>query len=104
MSFANRLTDTLTVTKLIAGTGIKRSYSAVASYPCAIQPLDDQQSAYHGLAYGFSYKCFLQNSADIRASDKVTDQNGLVYSIVGIKKRTYSETPHIEAILVREDG
>ena len=103
MAFTNLLIHTITTKRLTTSTGIKSNYTEVGPFKCFIQPLDDQQTALHGLAMGKAFKCFTDPNLDILASDKVTDQDGVEYTVQGVKNRSYGTFAHNEIILVNED-
>lgn len=95
------LEHTVTISRVTAGAGIKKAYAQVAtSVPCLIQPLDPE-AVETTTAFANDYKVFFALSTDVREGDRLTDANGRVFSVRGIRLRNYgpAHLQHLEAIV-----
>jgi hypothetical protein len=100
MSFTGLLNNTVTVKRPTAGAGIQRTYQQVATgVPCMVQPLSEVAEAQTGSAFGKSLRAFFDVDADVKEGDQVIEQTGMKLYVRGIKKYTYGNFPHIEALL-----
>jgi hypothetical protein len=101
MNLGSLLEHTVSVSRLVASTGIKQTFRNVATdVPCIIQPLNPE-AVETTTGFGTDYKGFFQVDADIREGDRLTDQVGRVFSVRGIRLRNYgpAHLQHLEALL-----
>lgn len=104
MPFTSLLKDTLTVKRLTATTGVKRTYQTPGAFAAMVQPLEAEQAQLRDLALGKSFKAFMDVDANILAGDLCTDQYTIEYRVQGVEKRRYGTKPHLEVILVLQEA
>lgn len=105
MAFSDLLQDTITVSRLTAGVGVQKTYTAVASNIKAfVQPLTAEQNALHGLAMGKGYKCFI-DVIGAQAGDKVIFGSE-EYRVQGVEDYSFAPTDkkHEMLIMIKEDN
>jgi len=101
MTLGSLLEHSVTVSRVTASGGVKKSFQQVATgVACLIQPLDPEPVT-TATAVASDYKVFFGKDADIREGDRLTDTNGRVFSVRGIRLRNYGPTAlqHLEAIV-----
>ncbi|MDQ0672941.1 hypothetical protein QFZ36_000502 [Pseudarthrobacter siccitolerans] len=99
--FTPLLTQSVTVSRPTATTGIKKTYQDVGSaVPCFIRPFDDSVAGQGGGgAYSKAFRCYTDISADILEGDRLTDENGTIYFVRGIRRNNVGNFPHLKLTL-----
>jgi hypothetical protein len=101
MTLGSLLEHSVSVSRLVASTGIKQAFSEVATdVPCMIQPLNPEDVE-TTTGFGSDYKVFFKVDQDIQQGDRLTDSVGRVFSVRGIRLRNYgpSQMHHLEALV-----
>jgi len=99
--FTSMLTQTMSVKRLQATTGIKRVYTTVGPYACLLQPLDDKAAELHGLAMGHGYMLYSDVDADAKEGDEVI-VGSLTLKVSGIKVYNFGANQHKEMLVYTE--
>ncbi|OAE01862.1 hypothetical protein [Arthrobacter sp. OY3WO11] len=98
--FTPLLTQSVTVSRPKATTGIKKTYQTVGSaIPCFIRPLEDVPGEQAGSAYAKTYRCFVDSTADVREGDRLTDGDSIIYFVKAVRKNLVGNFPHLKLTL-----
>jgi hypothetical protein len=100
MPFGNFFVHTVSVSRLLQGSGVQSVMTVVdAAVACNIQPVTAEYAQVTGMVYGRTYNGYFDLGADIQISDVLVDQQGKRYQVTGTLERNYSGEPHITALL-----
>jgi hypothetical protein len=97
---SNTLTDRVTVARTgsIADSHKTGRTNVATGVPCLILASSATAAAQRGLELSQAYDLFCDTSAGIQASDKVTDQNGRVFDISGVRTQPGIRTSHLQCL------
>lgn len=97
---ANTLTDRVQIKRTGAiANSHKTGATVVASgVPCLIVASAPNAAAQRGLDLSQAYDLYCQVAANIKAGDKVTDQNGRVFFISGVQRQPGIITNHLHCL------
>lgn len=84
MTFLNLLTNTVVISRLSSVSGDRTSYSTVTSEYVNIQRMSDEKAIMVGGAIGKTFRLYAGENADIEKGDKLIDEDGNEYKVVGI--------------------
>ena len=84
MTFLNLLTNKIIISRLSAVSGDRTSYATVTSEYVGIQRIKDEKAVGIGGAIGKTFRLYTSENADIEKGDKLLDENGKEYKILGI--------------------
>lgn len=81
---------TVSVKRQTAGAGITKTYNTVATgLACTIQPIAAEGQEQTASDYSQMYRGFFAVTADVREGDRLTDADGRVFGVRGIKLHNY---------------
>ena len=82
-SFYNKSIDTERMTNVGGGSKRQDWQANLSGIPCQIMPESGELSQVQGSAFYNRFKMWCSPTADIEIGDRVTDNDGVVYSITG---------------------
>lgn len=91
MSFASSrlLSNSITISREIAGEGDLISFRDVEMTKAAIIPFDDKDASLGENAQGQEHAIYVAFKTNIETGDRITDEDGLIYTVDGISRIKY---------------
>lgn len=106
MSFDSLLSDTIDIYRAQPGAGITTSYGDApynSGVACLIQPVTEEYDSKTSMNYGREYNCFVPLGTDINFADRVIDEFGKIYQVMGTANRPYGfNVQHLTVQLTEE--
>lgn len=101
---SSTFTDTLTIFRKQAGTGMRNAYVQIGVDFGAIQGISvaDQQVDHE--SWGKIFRCYAQLEADIQPGDRIIDQLGSDYRVTGVQNLTFGSNPHRQLLLTTDNA
>ncbi|MHA1225124.1 MAG: hypothetical protein ACTSR2_00990 [Candidatus Hodarchaeales archaeon] len=84
MTLYNLFTQKIIVSRLVAVSGDKTTYSTVTAEYCNIQRMSDEKTVEIGGAIGKTFRLYAEENADIEKGDKLVDEDGNEYKVVSV--------------------
>lgn len=95
---AATLTDRISVkrTGTIANSHKTGATTIATAVPCLILASSPQAAAQRGMELSQAYELFCDTSAGLKTGDIVTDQNGRVFALGGVRQQPGKFTNHLQ--------
>lgn len=95
--------NTISIDRLVEDWSWKKSYATtvVTGITCYIEPLSEDVSIGIDGIWAYEWYKLFANYQNVIIWDKITDKDGLIYKVKGIKKYDSIVWKHIEAIIQR---
>lgn len=81
-------------------TGDKSSYAIIGTSSGYLRPLSEEQSSVNGLQYGQGFALLVDDSIDIRESDKA-EIEGQIYEVRGVARHDRGAVPYKRCLVVK---
>jgi hypothetical protein len=105
MPYNSRFIHTIKTFRLISGSAIQISYGPnLTGVACLIQPMSAEASAKVNMTFDSAYYCYVVYPTDIKKGDKVIDQDGTEYRVMGSLKHNYGGNANICFYLSEQAG
>ncbi len=99
MTIRRFFNQSVVIQRLRAGANNKSSFQSTATVEGHIQELSAQEAIARDMVYGRTWQAWFDVDAPIAEGDRITDNNGTVYTVKDITKKDYGTNAHIDVIL-----
>jgi len=101
MTLVNLFTNKVIVGRLTEVSGDKTAYATITSEYVSIQRMSDEKAVMVGGAIGKTFRLYAKEDADIEEGDKLVDENGNEYKVVGVSiPASIGNFVHKEAVII----
>lgn len=91
--------ELITIKRLKAGAGIKKTLIATATAETSIQPLGKEGGQLDAGQFGRTFIAYMAPETPIAKSDRVQDTKGNIYDVTDVVERDFGAWPYKEVIL-----
>jgi len=105
MSTIRRFFDqNVTVSRLKTISGYKKTHQSTATVEGHIQELDQRARQTLGIIEQKAWEAWFDVDINIIEGDRITDKNGIVYTVHEVVKKSYGTNQHLQVILQEYNG
>lgn len=101
MKFTHWLNNTIIISRMATVSGDRLALSTVTSCGAQLQPLDGQKLQNVGGLFGKTFRIWVDSAQDIRAGDRIKDEDGNNYKVRegGVTSRSFGSIDYKEIII-----